>query len=99
MGPLRAEVAERFRRIMAGGRAPTELSQWVTDVGDDGLFGPDSVAWRVHGELATLIGGLRALMLQTLHPLAMAGVADYPRSWSDLRAAGDRRLLRRPPWS
>ena len=55
----------------------------MTDVGDDGLFGPDSVAWRVHGELATLIGGLRALMLQTLHPLAMAGVADHSAFRSD----------------
>ena len=77
LGPLRAEVAGRFRRIMSGGREPTDLAEWVTDVGDDGLFGPDSVAWRVHGELSTLIGGLRALMLQTLHPLAMAGVADH----------------------
>ncbi|MBI2708509.1 MAG: DUF2236 domain-containing protein [Actinobacteria bacterium] len=41
------------------------------------MFGPDSVAWRVHGELATLVGGLRALLLQTLHPLAMAGVAEH----------------------
>ena len=77
LGPVRAEVADRFRRLLAGGHEPAELAEWVTDVGDDGLFGPDSVAWRVHGELATLIGGLRALMLQTLHPLAMAGVADH----------------------
>jgi uncharacterized protein (DUF2236 family) len=44
--------------------------------GDHGLFGPGSVAWRVHGQSSMLIGGLRALLLQTLHPLAMAGVAD-----------------------
>ena len=44
---------------------------------DLGVFGPRSVAWRVHGDSAMLIGGLRALMLQTLHPLAMAGVADH----------------------
>ena len=83
LGPLRAEVAGRFRRIMSGGREPSDLAEWVTDVGDDGLFGPDSVAWRVHGELSTLIGGLRALMLQTLHPLAMAGVADHSAFRSD----------------
>jgi len=83
MAPIRAEVAERFRRIMSGGNAPTDLTEWVTDEGDDGLFGPDSVAWQVHGQLATLIGGLRALMLQTLHPLAMAGVADHSSFRSD----------------
>ncbi|MDH4363327.1 MAG: DUF2236 domain-containing protein, partial [Acidimicrobiia bacterium] len=50
-----------------------ELATWD----DPGLFGPASVAWRVHGESSMLIGGLRALLLQTLHPLAMAGVADH----------------------
>lgn len=45
--------------------------------GDVGWFGPDSVAWRVHADLSTVTGGLRALLYQTLHPLAMAGVADH----------------------
>jgi uncharacterized protein (DUF2236 family) len=40
-------------------------------VSDLGLFGPDSVTWRVHGEPVLLIGGLRALLLQALHPEAM----------------------------
>ncbi|HEY3736348.1 MAG TPA: oxygenase MpaB family protein [Jatrophihabitans sp.] len=40
----------------------------MTDVG---YFGPDSVTWRVHGEPATMVGGLRALLLQALHPDAM----------------------------
>lgn len=44
---------------------------------DPGLFGPDSVTWRVHGDPAMALGGLRALILQALHPLAMAGVADF----------------------
>jgi uncharacterized protein (DUF2236 family) len=46
--------------------------------GDPGLFGPTSMVWRVHGELPSmLIGGISALMLQTLHPLAMAGVEQH----------------------
>ena len=49
----------------------------LSSVSDPGLFGPASVAWRVHGDAAMLVGGLRALLLQTLHPLAMAGVADH----------------------
>jgi len=42
-----------------------------------GLFGPDTVSWRVIGHPAALVGGLRALLLQALHPLAMAGVAQH----------------------
>ncbi|MGQ0824665.1 MAG: oxygenase MpaB family protein [Actinomycetota bacterium] len=44
---------------------------------DPGLFGPDSTTWRVHGHLSALVGGLRALLVQTLHPLAMAGIAEH----------------------
>lgn len=44
---------------------------------DHGLFGPDSVTWRVHGHPSMLVGGLRALMLQALEPRAMAAVADH----------------------
>ncbi len=49
----------------------------VTRTGHDGLLGPDSVAWRVIDHPAALIGGLRALIVQSLHPLAMAGVAQH----------------------
>ena len=45
--------------------------------GDFGLFGPGSIAWRLHKEPALLVGGLRALMIQALHPLAIAAVADH----------------------
>ncbi len=45
--------------------------------GDPGLFGPDSVTWRVHAHPSALVGGLRALLLQTFHPLAMAGIAEH----------------------
>jgi uncharacterized protein (DUF2236 family) len=45
--------------------------------GDFGLFGPGSVAWRLHKEPALLVGGLRALMVQALHPLAIAAVEDH----------------------
>jgi uncharacterized protein (DUF2236 family) len=42
--------------------------------GDLGLFGPESVTWRVHEEPILFLGGLRALYLQALHPRAIAGV-------------------------
>ncbi len=41
---------------------------------DLGYFGPDSVTWRVLTDPAAGVGGIRALFLQALHPLAMAGV-------------------------
>ncbi len=50
---------------------------------DSGLFGPDSVTWRVHGDPVLAVGGLRALVLQSLHPLAMAGVAQHSGFRSD----------------
>ncbi|WP_252444236.1 oxygenase MpaB family protein [Pseudonocardia humida] len=43
------------------------------DQDDDGLFGPDSVTWRVHLEPVMWVGGLRALLLQSLHPRVMRG--------------------------
>jgi uncharacterized protein (DUF2236 family) len=49
---------------------------------DDGFFGPASIAWRISGDLAAPVAGLRALMIQALHPLAMAGVDQH----SDWRA-------------
>lgn len=44
---------------------------------DPGWFGPDSVAWRVHGDISMLVAGMTAFALQTLHPRAMAGVWDH----------------------
>ena len=43
----------------------------AADTVDAGYFGPSSMTWRLHGEPVSLIGGLRALLLQALHPEAM----------------------------
>ena len=50
---------------------------------DEGYFGPDSAAWAVHGGIATMVAGIRALLMQTLHPGAMAGVHDWSRYQED----------------
>lgn len=53
--------------------------------GDPGLFGPDSAAWLVHSDFtAMLIGGVSALLLQMLHPLALAGVWDHSTFQQDM---------------
>nr|WP_296070849.1 oxygenase MpaB family protein [uncultured Actinoplanes sp.] len=51
--------------------------------GDAGLFGPDSITWKLHREPILLLGGLRSLYLQALHPLAVAGVAQNSDYRSD----------------
>ena len=53
--------------------------------GEAGLFGPESVSWQVHREVAVLFGGARALLMQAAHPLVIAG-------------ARQTRLYERNPW-
>ncbi|MEX0664088.1 MAG: oxygenase MpaB family protein [Acidimicrobiia bacterium] len=81
--PLRmvGAASDRVRGVVAravrGRVAGNPHGPVVDATGDSGWFGPESVAWRVHADLSTIIGGLRALLYQTLHPLAMAGVANH----------------------
>jgi uncharacterized protein (DUF2236 family) len=44
---------------------------------DGGLFGPSSMVWRVHRDRSFPLAAIRSLMVQALHPLAMAGVAQH----------------------
>ncbi len=72
----RLSLQGAIRGVLIGSAEP------VADIarsggGDPGLFGPGSATWTVHSDAAILIGGIRALLLQTMHPLAMAGVADH----------------------
>lgn len=48
-----------------------------TTTPDPGLFGPASISWQIHADPAAAIGGVRALLMQSLHPEAMAGVAKH----------------------
>ncbi len=60
-----------------------------TQLGDPGMFGPESEAWRLDREAMLLLGaGPRALLLQIAHPQVAAGVADH----SDFRTDPWRRL-------
>jgi len=44
---------------------------------DEGLFGPGSVAWRLHADATMLVAAMRALLVQALEPRAMAGVHQH----------------------
>src|SRR6202050_5820928 len=60
--------------------APAFAASVPVDPADDGFFGPGSVTWRLHADLSAPVSGLRSLLLQALHPLAMAGV-DQHSQW------------------
>jgi uncharacterized protein (DUF2236 family) len=60
--------------------AATYAASVPDDPADAGFFGPGSVTWRVSADLAVPVAGLRSLLMQALHPLAMAGV-DQHSGW------------------
>jgi uncharacterized protein (DUF2236 family) len=87
IGLVRQQLNRSLRSMVTADEpAVRDLNDPYT--GDPGLFGPDSITWKVHADGAMFVGGIRALFLQTLHPLAMAGVADH----SDFRSDPLQRL-------
>ncbi|MBY8826224.1 oxygenase MpaB family protein [Sphingomonas colocasiae] len=77
----RQAIVARVRRVFndqARGEKPVERSL-------DGLFGPETVLWRVHGDVTTMmVGGVAALLLQMLHPAVLAGVWDHSNFRHDM---------------
>ncbi len=80
----RSRIAQGFRRIVSGD--PEGTPDWVRQLANGtnpGYFGSGSAAWAVHGSLPTLVGGVRALLMQALHPGALAGVMQHSRYEAD----------------
>lgn len=76
-------VRHVLQRLFAS--TPEALRAYETPVGDPGLFGPRTVTWRIHADFPGMMsGGLCALLLQTLHPLALGGVWDHSNFREDL---------------
>ena len=93
---MKERIANRFREIVSG--SPDGRPDWVKLIAHGegpGLFGPESAVWQVHGTVATLVGGIRALLLQAAHPAALTGVSQHSRYESDPlgRLAGTSRWL------
>jgi len=63
-------------------RAAAAFAGAIPDAPGEGFFPPGSVAWQVSADLSSPVAGLRSLLVQALHPLAMAGVDQH----SDWRA-------------
>ena len=65
------------------GHAEYPLARTLDYPGDPGLFGPQSVSWRVIGDAAAFVGGVRALLVQAVHPEVVAGVSDHSSYQAD----------------
>ena len=93
---LTKPLADAFRKSVSGSK--DGLPDWARDIAlgeDAGLFEADGAVWKVHGNLGTLVGGVRALLLQAAHPAPLAGVAQHSRYETDPmgRLAGTTRWL------
>jgi uncharacterized protein (DUF2236 family) len=70
-----------FCRVIGSQRPESRGVDRVPEgTGDYGPLGPTSVTWRVSADLSSPVAGLRSLLMQALHPLAMAGV-DQHSGW------------------
>ena len=81
MGPwgrYRGHVSNRAARLNMMEPLARALERSVpVQPADGGLYGPGSIVWRVHRDRSFSLAGVRSLMVQALHPLAMAGVAQH----------------------
>ncbi len=73
---LRARLGARLFERVAGRDGPQHRARIHRAPGER-WFAEDRPIRRVHGDSSMFVGGLRALLLQSLHPLAMAGVAGH----------------------
>ena len=74
--PVQRQVGRALRDRVAGDDAPARAQQIWGKEGER-WFGPGDPIWRVHSDASMFPAGLTALLLQSLHPLAMAGVAGH----------------------
>jgi len=93
---LQERFGTRFRRIITN--TEDGVPPWMDAVESGetrGLYLPHDAPWVVHGDVATLIGGIRALLMQALHPGSLTGVEQHSRYEHDPlgRLAGTTRWL------
>ncbi len=81
---IQANFSRRFRILLTGD--PEGVPPWLDVVAageGPGLYLPTDAPWVAHGDLATLVGGIRALLMQALHPGSLAGVRSHSRYKDD----------------
>ena len=78
---LRLKLVEKVRGVfndVEGGEQPVPVS-------DEALFEKDTPIRLVHADIvAMMVGGIRSLLLQMLHPHALQGVLDHSNFRSDM---------------
>jgi uncharacterized protein (DUF2236 family) len=74
--PVRDAIGKAIRSRVSGKRGAHVVRDIVAADGER-WFGSERPIWTVHTDAAMFVGGLRALLMQSLHPVAMAGVADH----------------------
>ena len=80
---LRSTIAAGVTNLTSGGGGPT--LDYSSPAGDPGLFGPEAICWKVHADFTSMMtGGVSALLLQALHPVALAGVWDHSTFRTDI---------------
>ena len=93
---LQSALARRFVHLLSGSSdgKPPWLKQ-VAEGEEAGLYLPNQAPWIVHADFATLVGGIRALLMQALHPGSLSGVRQHSRYKDDPlgRLAGTIRWL------
>lgn len=87
----RNEVKKTFSGNAA---APPEWSLRLAEGDDAGYHLPGSAVWAVHGSMSPIVGGIRTLLMQSLHPGALAGVHEH----SNFREDPLRRLANTIRW-
>ena len=93
---LQEVFAKRLRTLLFDD--PSGVPSWLDTIASGegpGLYQPGDAPWVIHADLGTLVGGVRALLMQALHPGSLAGVRTHSRYKSDPlgRLAGTIRWL------
>jgi uncharacterized protein (DUF2236 family) len=81
---LTDRLRSRVLEVLSG--QSTGIPEYVLELSrgnDAGFFPEGSAVWEVHRDISTLVAGPRALLVQALHPGAMAGVHDHSRYRDD----------------
>ncbi|WP_069770325.1 MULTISPECIES: oxygenase MpaB family protein [unclassified Streptomyces] len=73
---VRNQLGQALFQRVAGPDGPANRAR-IHETPGPRWFGPDRPVRIVHGDASMFIGGLSALLLQSLHPLAMAAVAGH----------------------
>lgn len=80
-----SDARDRVRASISGlfAHGDPPLADTAEYAGDPGLCGPDSVSWRIMGDVSVFVGAIRALLAQAAHPEAAAGVNEHSRYRQD----------------